>query len=56
MCAEKNRITIFQEGGLQALNTLVNSENDEVIAQTCEALSLLSRDSRSFLSSVFFFC
>lgn len=36
---------VFQEGGLQALNTLLKSEHDEVVAQACEAMSRLSGES-----------
>lgn len=42
---ERNRMAVFQEGGLQALNTLITSDIDEVASQACEAFSHLSHDS-----------
>eukprot|EP00026_Physarum_polycephalum_P001021 Phypoly_transcript_01022.p1 GENE.Phypoly_transcript_01022~~Phypoly_transcript_01022.p1 ORF type:complete len:737 (+),score=112.33 Phypoly_transcript_01022:150-2360(+) len=41
---ERNRITVFQEGGLQALSAIANTENDDVAIQACEAFSHLSSD------------
>jgi hypothetical protein len=38
-------MAMFQEGGLQVLNTLLKVETEEVVIQACESFAILTEDS-----------
>lgn len=41
---DKNKQTIFEEGGIQLLNTLLKSPDVQVIQETMESLAILTHN------------